>query len=139
MSRPFWLVQRLTRLDRARKGFDGMFACQYMGSAEFEFGAIPESLARIRKASGRGISVIEVEGRRLYVYGGRTERTEALKALPDWIGASCPGKEHSSLIQHMHGQPTWTEVDAWWALREDVIFTLTRGMADDVAKAVSAR
>ena len=31
------------------------------------------------------------------------------------------------------------EVDAWWALREDVIFTLTRGMAEDVAEAVSAR
>jgi len=45
-----WLVQRATFKDRThREGVDSMLEFDYMGSAEYEFGAIGKSLKRIRE------------------------------------------------------------------------------------------
>jgi len=51
MNKP-WLIQRIIRKQQPsenRKGIDKNFSMDYMGSAEFEFGALPAALDRIRK------------------------------------------------------------------------------------------
>lgn len=45
-----WLIQRAKFNDSDREGIDGIIRLDYMGSAEFEFGAVPQSLKRIRTA-----------------------------------------------------------------------------------------
>lgn len=46
-----WLIQRgKIRTDENRKGLDKFIAFDYMGSAEFGFGALPKSLKEIRAA-----------------------------------------------------------------------------------------
>ena len=44
-----YLIQRGNFKKSDRKGIDGLLSFQYMGSSEFEFGALGESLKRIRK------------------------------------------------------------------------------------------
>ena len=45
-----YLIQQAKFSDRSdRKGIDSILAFDYMGSAEFEFGALPQSLKRIRE------------------------------------------------------------------------------------------
>lgn len=43
-----WLIQRAKFRDSDQKGIDGIIRLDYMGSAEFEFGAVPNSLKQIR-------------------------------------------------------------------------------------------
>jgi len=49
MSKPY-LIQRVMRKEKEsdRTGVDQYFRFHYMGSAEFEFGALPKSLERMR-------------------------------------------------------------------------------------------
>lgn len=133
-----WLVQRLTREDSPRRGFDGVFRCQYMGSAEFEFGALPESLRRIRGGKKVGTSTVEVEGRTVYLYGPRANREAVAAALPEWVAAGCPGKEWSYFDRHLAGTADRYEaVDVWWAVREDVLFALDPAMVPAIEDALT--
>ncbi len=133
----FWLVQRLTREDSPRKGFDGRFRCQYMGSAEFEFGALPESLARIRKGRNLGTTEVEIVGHRAYVFGAREKRAAAAEHLPAWVASGCPGQERSYFDDLLLGSEACQEVDAWWALQEDVFLALSLDVIGDIASVVT--
>lgn len=51
MKKPY-LVQRILKKDYSapgKKGVDALFSFDYMGSAEFEFGALPQALKRMRE------------------------------------------------------------------------------------------
>lgn len=68
-----WLVQRLLRnpygeSDDTRSGVDRHFSMDYMGSAEFEFGALPKSLARMQEANYGDLQPQEVT----FIYSGPT-------------------------------------------------------------------
>lgn len=49
MNTPY-LIQRAHFCYRDKPGIDGLLRFDYMGSAEFEFGALPKSLNRIRES-----------------------------------------------------------------------------------------
>src|SRR4051812_2508649 len=89
----FYLTQRLTRrpAPAAAPGFDALFECQYMGSAEFEFGALPESLMRIRKAKRLGVHVGRVTRRGVtcpvFVVGDVKRIERVPEALTAWMAA----------------------------------------------------
>jgi len=134
-----WLVQRCKRDTSPLPGLDGVFRLDYMGSAEFEFGAVPQSLKRIRAAKGRKVQEAQINGRTVYVYGGKAERAAFFEALPGWAARGCPGKEMSYFHQHLTGSTErWVpDVDMWWALREDVMFTLDADIAKSIEQAVT--
>lgn len=149
----FYLTQRLTRRVRAgAKGFDGEFGCQYMGSAEFEWGALaefewgalPESLARMRQAR-----------RRLTVHVGRVQRgdvtapvfvvghRDCVAAVPDaltaWMVDPYPrGKEMTYFPEHVDRsvKDYQAATHAWWSLTDDVMWALDADTADLLLKAV---
>lgn len=103
MARSFYLVQRIRRSHRAdhpigenasplaklRNPFGygtlGDYDLEYMGSAEFEWGAIPEGLQRFREAGKKGLVLCE------WNYGGhdfdflyRAKDGEPFDAWADW-------------------------------------------------------
>lgn len=140
----FYLTQRLTRRDMSSaKGFDGLFGCQYMGSAEFEFGALPESLARIRKAKRLGIHIGSVTRRdatrTVFVVGDVKRIEQAPDGLTAWMVADYPwGKEMTYFPEAVEGtmQEWQTATDAWWSLTDDVLWTLDHDIAELLLKAV---
>lgn len=79
---PFRLVQRLHRSSPRpeKKGVDRYFSMDYMGSAEFEFGALPDSLGRMRRfrEGELGIASILVPGfKKVWFRGCETSFSEA--------------------------------------------------------------
>jgi hypothetical protein len=155
-SSPFYLTQRLRfskfkseRNERsgkrlvnpfARKGF-GDYELEYMGSAEFEFGAIPEAKERLA-AAGDGLMLAEftygehrldflwiesegepfdvwkdwVEGRRWF--DGRQESTIPLEGQerPWELEKRLAGEQPP---KYMYG--SWS-TDVWWGLEGNVLF-----------------
>jgi hypothetical protein len=114
-----------------------MFSCHYMGSAEFEFGALPRGLKRIRAGRNIGRSPVVIDGHTVYVVGSKAARDAAPDLLREWMAAGCRGQEWAAFPEHLTGEPTWTNVDAWWALGEDFMFALRAAVADDLVTAVS--
>lgn len=144
MSAPFYLTQRLKRRDGGGKGFDRLFACEYMGSAEFEWGAIPESLKRIR-ASRKVVLHEGVVTRKsitvpVFVVGGKNVVGEIPDLLTEWLVDEHPrGKELTYFPERIEGTASkYVRANAWWALNEDVMWSLDRRVADDLLSGVSS-
>jgi hypothetical protein len=161
MSRDFYLVQRIKRSWRAdhpagenvsplaklRNPFGygtlGDYDLEYMGSAEFEWGAIPEALKRFQDAGKKGLVVCE------WSYGGhafdflyREKDGEPFEAWTDWaegrrrdeytgkVYEERPfyGKEPPYELQERIDGATkprfgdeW-RTDVWWGLGENVMW-----------------
>jgi hypothetical protein len=160
VARSFWLVQRIHRSWRADAPADkplsplqkmgnpfgygklGDYELDYMGAAEFEFGAIPEAFKRLQDA-GKGIVLTEweykghaldflyiekdgepfdawtdwAEGRRRDEYSGKTYETRPFD-----------GKERPyELEERLNGATSprfgddW-RTHVWWALEENVMW-----------------
>lgn len=144
MSADFYLVQRLDRRDAGMTGFDARFGCQYMGSSEFEWGAIPDSLKRIRSARKVVIHEGEVTRkgitRTVYVVGDKKVVTGIPERLTAWMVDEHPrGKEWSYFPEYVDGtQSEYQNADAWWGLGEDAMWTLDATIADDLLAAIGA-
>lgn len=144
MSRNFYLVQRLDRRDAGMTGFDARFGCQYMGSSEFEWGAIPDSLKRIRAARKLVIHEGEVTRkgitRTVYVVGGKKAVADIPARLTAWMADERPrSKEWTYFPEYVDGtRSEYENADAWWGLNEDVMWTLDATTADDLLAAIGA-
>lgn len=140
----FYLTQRLTRRDRPGVGgFDGVFGCQYMGSAEFEWGALPESLARIRAAKRLGVHIGRVTRkdteRHVFVVGDVKRIEQVPDDLTAWMTNDYPrGKEMTYFPEHVEGTVGDWQADthAWWSLTDDVMWALDADTADRLLMAV---
>jgi hypothetical protein len=153
MARDFYLVQRIQRswhadhkpsenaspLMKVRNLFGngtlGDYDLEYMGSAEFEFGAIPEALKRLKDAGKNGLILREWE------YGGhvldflyRHKDGEPFEAWANWAEGNKHdppfyGKETPfELRDRLAGKepPSWARGEwrthVYWALNANVMW-----------------
>ena len=134
----FYLTQRLSLREQASgQGFDRWFSCHYMGSAEFEWGALPESLKRIRSARRLGVHEGTVSRRgvtRPVFVVGDAKKIEAIPdALTHWMADDYPrSKEMTYFPEQVEGVTReWhRETHAWWSLSDDVMWALDALVAD---------
>lgn len=138
----FYLMQRVSTRDHVtpERGFDGYVSLDYMGAAEFEFGAVPESLKRIRSHADVVTSVMSVDGHQVWLVGGRADVEAAAAALPDWL-ASPRSKERSYLPEQIAGRASkyQLQTNCWWALGADVMLALSEDVAETLVFAIKAR
>lgn len=140
----FYLTQRLNSRDRpSGKGFDALFECHYMGASEFEWGAIPESLARMRAARKVGLHIGRVTRKDITIpvfVVGDVKRIESVPdALTAWIADDYPrGKEMTYFPERVEGAAKeWhARTDAWWSLTDDVMWALDADTADRLLRGV---
>ena len=139
------LVQDLSlHTDPKIEGFDGFFRLGYMGAAEYEWGAAPASLRAMREdLRDLGISHFYVEDRQVFVVGSSQRRLHFMAILPGWLAAGHPGKYVYSFPRALRAKPgDETEFgrrpDAWWALREHVMFTFSAETAAVLMRGVMA-
>lgn len=134
----YWLVQRLRAPYAApgRAGFDALFACDYMGSAEFEWGAVPKALQSVRSAKRLTVEAHEITWggvtRTVWFVGPEQGMAEKIADWDDWCAEGCQGKERSRFteafgghLEDWHGDPI-----AWWSLRDDIAWTLDAETAE---------
>lgn len=120
-----YLVQRADFVERkGRKGIDSILGFSYMGSAEYEFGALPESLKKIReRISDYVYSSIYINGKNINTFCHKDDlesmRIEifALSKGDRWTKeAHC----FDSYINNNEG--TYYRADFWWDIRNNFMF-----------------
>lgn len=145
----FYLVQRLQSRNAPyspANGFDAYFSLEYMGSSEFEWGAVPKALKSMRT---RRIVVepaevtISGETRTVYFVGARGVSRNADR-FEEWAagterGRPFYGKEWTHFDDVWEGRTEHVQTDAWWSLEDDIAWALNKSVAVLLADAFNAR
>lgn len=122
-----YLIQRGTmRIDPSRKGLDGIAAMDYMGAAEFEFGALPNSLKvmRSRQMVMTKTSLKAARGGAIYVIS----TPEDAPAVIDIVGRLAQGDNGF----HLHERTDFSQIlrdpkakiDFWWDVENHWMVTV---------------
>ena len=150
MKKP-WLIQRMKFKKGGSGTFDGVFACDYMGSAEFEFGALPKSLKRCCSSVGSfvfratDITSTLYDDNLFIVSDSAFDISEYSKFLKLDIDGNLRLKEITYLDKVVTGVGWGGEKvvitdyhipHAWWDLDNDVFFTFGQGNADHLLAAI---
>ena len=137
MNEPY-LIQRCIIKNRPEKtGIDSLISLAYMGSAEFEWGAVPKSLQRIRENKNKYIRT-----QLTLSHNGYTKnidvycKKEDVKDVHDWLQLVAKN-EHSRCIeflgldQHFSKSEIsrdglqFRKEDFWWDIENDFFFWFT--------------
>jgi hypothetical protein len=151
----FWLVQRLEETPQRRydnpfggdtnvaKTLDAQFRLDYMGSAEFEFGAVPQSANRIHQVANRLKVVTQnvvtpVFEEPVHFICTSEQEEETLPAWQEWVKA--PHSLEDTYYFRSRDKWPYTDQDklnyvGWWALEEDIIWTRDAGRAEGIRQA----
>lgn len=139
--RDYWLVQRLTARETLypQRGFDGYFAMDYMGSAEYEFGTPSTSLKAIR-AGDIELMALPVQANdttKIVYFVGDPKRIPGLAdSLAAWLEFDgTRSKEVSHFPERFFERYTFSReaserVDAWWSFSCDVGLALDQKTAE---------
>lgn len=136
----FFLVQRLMRRQNqdSSTGFYRHFRLDYMGSAEFEWGAVPESLQRIRAAGVLLVCSAEITrqgvSKLVYFVGPSNGIEKKVADFKDWFAQpELYSLEWTGLHELFTGDTgsrrTSIAVEAWWSLEDDIVWTLNVDVA----------
>lgn len=123
-----WLIQRAFFLDRkGRKGIDSILQFDYMGSAEFEFGALGESLSRIRGRLDDYTSNTFWIGDRKEIhifYPNNIDTTDILVYLRELGVGEIRLKERSDFDTYVNPEDAMfpNRTDFWWDIDNDIMF-----------------
>lgn len=146
----FYLVQRMKskEVDNSEKSpsFDQLWSMDYMGSAEFEFGALPKSLKRIcRRLNEYQVYTLTEfkrpetdEAVRVFCRPKQLiEITEGIRALLESEYPKMRLKEHAAFYTNFHGTETdYFCVDAWWEIDNDFFITIGKQHMKNIQKAL---
>lgn len=122
-----YLIQRAKFADRPIKsGIDQILSFDYMGSAEFEFGALPESLKRIRSNSKDYIQfdylIPGYKDKPLTILCLKNQKEDVINLLPLLAKNKIRLKERCDLDAYLSGEMS---SDLWWDIDNDFFFWRT--------------
>ena len=130
--RNVYLVQRGTVVENPSKDnkFSDNVKNDYMGSSEFEWGALPKSLRSIaeNKSAYKMLKIqdFNLEGNILYFYSNISDADmgKYLKTLSEMRNGTWHGKENSYFeVNRKYGK-----ADFWWDLENHVMFSFNEKM-----------
>lgn len=150
MRNTFWLIQR-GKLNKeggsSLLGRDGVVNLDYMGSAEFEFGAIPYAFWRMMYNFEEYTlfdSEVDVVGkRRLLVFGKKSNQDKIANAIQDFVREPYHLKEYSdldNLARVADISKPWTicHTRFWWCIDRDDCGEWMAFLEEDSEKIYSA-
>jgi len=119
---PF-LVQRAEKKHRPeRKGIDSIIKFSYMGSSDFEWGALPNSLGVIRKNINTYTYLdVPIEGKVVTVFCPEDKKSLMETYLKELGECKHHLKEGSYFDSYLFGRDN-VDTDLWWDLENFVIF-----------------
>lgn len=147
----FYLVQRLERRSNAFRdlvGFDRYFGLEYMGSSEFEWGAIPKALKSMRTSPVEHQAVnVTIDGvtRAVHIVTHKSKHQQAADELAAWAngrGNRPPfwGKEMTHFDFQFAGiERPYDTTTAWWSIEDDVAFALDEDNAAALVDAFNSK
>lgn len=126
-----YLVQRGTFIDReGKQGIDSIISFDYMGSSEFEWGALPKSLRRIRdNKDSYALQELLIQSKvnpkksyRIAVYAKVNDLQEVYDRIRDLAEDKIRCKEWHAFNHFIN--PSWheTKVNFWWDIENDFMW-----------------
>ncbi len=117
-----YLIQRISEVAKdpriGKSGVDAYFYFDYMGSAEFEFGALPEAMQSLRKNKNAVVKKIECDGYKSYFVGNATELPVATEVFKDGLtGEKIRYKEWTGIYESFRENPRVPV--GWWSVDDD--------------------
>jgi len=151
MQSPYY-IQRMKRVENPSENpsVDDLYRMDYMGSAEFEFGALPKSLKRMTKVFDElvvQISVIkDFKKKPLYLLGTAKNVHEYQNFIPELFYEKIHLKERLEHTYAWKGKggygitkypfKEFYHPTAWWDIDNDVMFTFGKKHAENLRKAI---
>lgn len=136
------LVQRCKiRTDKPADvtGVDSLFEYDYMGSSEFELGALGKSLRRIAAAVNNykivKTTIVAKDGRRLMLFAKSGDVYGAETAVSAVASGSVRLQERAYMQEALAGTTTYSKPDAWWDIEHDWVAFLGDDRAELVEQA----
>lgn len=140
---PPYLIQRCMLREPIGEitGFDSVFKCDYMGSAEFEFGALLKSLRRVvaqnwyvfdtnfKSDDGRGLFIVACAG---------AQKNQILPLIPQLIERKIRTKEGTRLKEAIAGGEFAIKFVMWWDIENDWFLCLGKDVARLLIKSIDA-
>lgn len=120
-----WLIQRASFEDRDwKKGIDSIINLDYMGSSEFEWGALPQSLERIRKDLNFYTYLdVPIKDKIITVFCKNTQKTDVKQYLTDLSNKKFTLKEFSGFDLYINDDGYFKDrFDFWWDIENDMMF-----------------
>jgi hypothetical protein len=129
-----YLVQRVLRREFGPgTGIDRLFAFDYMGSSEFEWGALPAALREMREHTLVIRSIRHGEHTCTFI-GHAGDEVKAQTFFADQLGERTASlKEATGLRRTYNGEKYADKTIGWWALDQDCPWLIFRNMADAYA------
>lgn len=120
-----WLIQRGTvEYRESTKGIDSLVRFDYMGSAEFEWGALPKSLKRIREELNDYTYLdIPIKERVVTVFCKNSQKSEMKQYLTDLAERKFRLKEFTAFNEFVNDSGYFKDrFNFWWDIENDLMF-----------------
>lgn len=127
-----YLIQRASFMDRDYKnGIDSIISLDYMGSSEFEWGAVPQSLARIREDINAYTYLdVPIYNKDITVFCKETQKPLVKEYLTNLADCNMRLKEYSDFDYYVNPSEYYRvrreishhRTDFWWDLENDLMF-----------------
>lgn len=118
------LIQRARFEDRDyKKGIDSIVKFDYMGSSEFEFGALPESIGKIRSIISEYTYLdVPVKDKVITVFCKDSQKAELKTYLNNLAEDKFSLQERSDFDNYINNGPFENRTDFWWDLGNHLMF-----------------
>ena len=119
-----YLIQRAEFKNREeKKGIDSIISLDYMGSSEFEWGALPDSLKKIRSGYNDYVYLdVPIMDKVVTVFCKDFQKSEVKTYLTKLSKREMILKERIGFDLYINNGDDYLETDFWWDLDNDLMF-----------------
>jgi len=127
-----FLVQRIKKRSskKGKKGVDQYFEFDYMGSAEFEWGALPKALKAMKNLEGISLPITTDDGAKAYFFGPEKMFSVAEHLFKSHYSGNtqeCHTKDRTEIRSSYHPQHEWDgEIIGWWDIENHFVIFKTQ-------------
>lgn len=120
-----WLIQRGKFENKEQKsGIDSILSFDYMGSSEFEWGALPESLGNIRSELNEYIYLdVLIQDKTITVFCKDSQKNDIKTYLTELAEKKMRLKNFSAFDSYIKNDGYFkNKFDFWWDIENDLMF-----------------
>lgn len=118
-----YLVQRAKFKKTEKAGIDGILKFDYMGSAEYEFGALPKSLRRIRaNIEDYDLFLGYLGGKKVSVFCKKSMLPDVKNVIDSHARNEIITKEAVRFDRFCKGEKSEWTPDFWWDIENDFMW-----------------
>lgn len=126
LTKKYLLIQRFKKLDKLRdykKGIDQVLKLAYMGKADFEFGAIPDSLKMIRSKKNEYVYLdVPINDKVITVFCHNSVKSEIKTYLTELKDSKISTTGSSYFNYFIEGNQRFDDTNGWWDLINHIMF-----------------